>query len=170
MPLLDWQQFSGGFLCGKHMTKLTDQNLFQSAIEELRLLEQEGPFRWSARLRFTEAIPADTYGVPGIYEIFYRDQVAYVGISASRKGKRTYGIHDRIQKKATIVCRHYDNPAKIHSLKETWLKKALEQQYEIHHSNWQYRYCVTTKPVALALEMPLISMYRRQGLCALNTQ
>lgn len=151
-------------------TILNKHNLIKSIQEDLQAVLDDRYSQWSGMKIFAEPLPKITYGVPGNYQVFYRDVLAYFGTTNSTKeGKSSYGLYDRLRKKQTILVSHYDNPDKIRSLKEPCMAKALNLGYVMHHSNWSYKFWKLPQDIPLVTEARVIRQLKEMGLCELNS-
>ena len=148
---------------------LNKHKTLDNLIEKLHTVKTNRYSQWSAEKQFIEAIPNNVYGRPGLYQVFYKGKLVYLGSSNTNNGKRTYGLHDRLQKKKTILCKHFANADMIMSLKEVCMKKAISLDYDMHYSNWSYRYWILPVDVPLVLEIMWIKKLKAEGYCELNS-
>jgi len=148
---------------------LNKHNLINSIQEQLDVILQDRYSQWSGEQKFCDPMPVITHGAPGCYQIFYKGQMVYFGTTNNSSGKKTYGLHDRIQKKRTILIIHFNNPDKIRSLGESSMKKALEMGYDMHHSNWRYKFWKLPVDMPLVIEAVAIRQLKAQGYCVLNS-
>ena len=139
-------------------------------IDKLRSVRNDSYSNWSDEKSFSDRLPDILNGRPGLYQIFYKNHLAYLGSTNTDNGKRSYGLHDRLQKKRAIMTNHYDNADRIMSLRETCMKKALLKRYDIYHTNWTYKYWILPTDIPLVLEIFWIKRLKKAGYCELNSQ
>ena len=151
-------------------TILNKHNLIKSIQEDLQTVLDDRFSQWSGMKNFADPLPKITYGATGNYQIFYRNVLAYFGTTNSTKeGKSSYGLYDRLRKKQTILVSHYNDPERIMTLKETCMKKALRLGYDMHHSNWSYKFWKLPQDLPLVTEARVIRQLKSIGLCQLNS-
>lgn len=147
---------------------LNKHNICNEIITDFEKLKNDRYVQWSGLKSFNDAIPDITHGRPGNYQIIFKDRIVYFGTTNSNKGKSSYGLHDRIQKKKTIINKHYNNKEKIFSLKESCMKKAFNLGYLKSPDLWNYRFIVLPIDIPLILEIKTIRKLKEAGYCELN--
>ena len=151
-------------------TILNKHNLIASIQEDLQRVLDDRYSQWSGMRNFADPLPKITYGAPGNYQIFYLDELVYFGTTNSNKeGKTSYGLYDRLRKKQTILVSHHNDPDKIRSLKEACIRKALDMGFDMHHSNWSYKFWKLPQDLPLVTEARVIRQLKEIGLCVLNS-
>ena len=150
-------------------TILNKHNLIKSIQDDLQAVLDDRYSQWSGIKSFADPLPKMTYGAPGNYQLFYRDRLEYFGTTNSNRGKSSYGLYDRLRKKQTILVKHFNDPDRIVSLKESCMKKALELGFDMHHSNWSYKFWKLPQDLPLVTEARVIRQLKSIGLCSLNS-